>query len=111
MDALTLVILIVLVGMAIDLLILTLAKVLPKRVESDVKVMRYEAGNVPSGKPKSKLPFQYIPYLILFLSVEPIAVIVLLLSPFRNLPFIAIAFAILVPALIGGVKLAEGVGN
>ncbi len=111
MDALKLIGLIVAVGLAIDLIILTLTKLLPKRVESEVKEMRYEAGNIPVERPKQALPFQYIPYLILFLAVEPIAVIMLLLSPFGNIKFLAITMALLIPPLLGGVKLAERVGN
>ena len=112
MEALMLIGLIIGIGLLIDLIILIIAKLVPKRVESEIKEMRYEAGNVPTEKPKHALPFQYVPYLILFLAVEPIAVLMLLLSPFSNyIKFLAVTITLLIPPLLGGVKLAERVGN
>ncbi|ADB58625.1 NADH-quinone oxidoreductase subunit A [Archaeoglobus profundus] len=112
MDALTLIGLVVAVGLVIDLIMLILTKLLPEKVKSEVKEMRYEAGNVPIERPKHALPFQYVPYLILFLAVEPIAVLMLLLSPFSDyIKFLAVTLALLIPPLLGGVKLAERVGN
>lgn len=104
--------LIVLIGVIADLIIILLAKTLPKREESNIKVLRYESGNLPAEKPKYELPFQYVPYLILFLSIEPIAVIILLLSPLENfLKIFVIALILIIPPLLGGVRLVKGVGD
>ncbi len=112
LDALILIGLIVLVGVLIDVVILILAKILPPNVESEVKEMRYESGNIPIERPKYVLPFQYIPFLILFLALEPIVVIILLLTPFDHfLKFLAVTLTLTLPPLVGGVKLAKEVGH
>ena len=109
MDPLILIGLIVGIGLIIDLIVILLAKI--KGDESKLKTLRYESGSLPAEKPKYELPFQYIPYLILFLSIEPIAVIILLLSPLENFyKIFGITLILLIPPLLGGVKLVKEMG-
>ncbi|KXB04879.1 hypothetical protein AKJ48_01125 [candidate division MSBL1 archaeon SCGC-AAA261O19] len=52
----------------------TLARVLTPREYSVEKLDRYEAGNPPYGRARGFFPMQYYPYLIIFLTVEPVMI-------------------------------------
>ncbi|OYT34907.1 NADH-quinone oxidoreductase subunit A [Archaeoglobales archaeon ex4484_92] len=99
----------VLVGIALltDLIILILAKFLPRYRLTELKIQRFEAGNVPIGIPKWVLPMQYIGFMLLFMGVEPIIVVLFLIVAFKTLDiyFITlVSFLILVPAIYVGYK-------
>jgi len=99
----------VLVGIALltDLIILILAKFLPRYRLTELKIQRFEAGNVPIGVPKWVLPMQYIGFMLLFMGVEPIIVVLFLIVAFKTLDiyFITlVSFLILVPAIYVGYK-------
>mgnify|MGYP001773049982 CR=1 FL=1 len=70
----------VFIGLVVDGLILLIRRIIKVRVTSPVKVMRFEAGNVPVGSVKSTLPMQYVGFLLMFLAVEPIVALLLALS-------------------------------
>jgi len=100
LKALLIIGLIIAVSVLIDLVVVLLAKLLPPKVKSDVKYLRYESGCIPVEKPKFVLPFQYIPFVMLFLALEPIAVLLLLLSPLSGFEkFLAITVIIVIPSI------------
>ncbi|ABW01271.1 NADH-quinone oxidoreductase subunit A [Caldivirga maquilingensis] len=70
----------VFIGLVVDRLILLIRRIIKVKVTNPVKVMRFEAGNVPVGPVKSALPMQYVGFLLMFLSVEPITALLLALS-------------------------------
>ena len=92
----------------IDATIVMLAKILtPSKTPSVVKVERFESGNLPFMTPKYALPMQYTGYLLVFLGVEPIAVLLFILAPLRiAIPLITVAFIMLTPAIYTGYKFA-----
>jgi len=65
--------------------LLFIAKFMPKQKPTELKYMRWEAGNIPLATPKYVLPMQYYGYLILFMALEPVAVILLLMATFPSL--------------------------
>jgi NADH-quinone oxidoreductase subunit A len=100
LKALLIIGLIIAVSILIDLVVVLLAKLLPPKVKSDVKYFRYESGCIPVEKPKFVLPFQYIPFVMLFLALEPIAVLLLLLSSLSGFEkFLAITLIIVIPSI------------
>ncbi len=68
------------IGLVTDGLVLLVRRIIRVRVTSRIKVMRFEAGNVPIGPVKSTLPIQYVGYMLMFLGVEPIVSVLLALS-------------------------------
>ena len=66
---------------------------------SSVKLARYEAGNPPHGRARGWLAMQYYPYLLLFLTFEPVAVILLVLG------LIAAGFAVNIFVLVAAFAL------
>ncbi len=46
-----------------------------------VKIARFEAGNIPYGEGRLWYPLQYYGYLLIYTSIEPLVVILLLLAP------------------------------
>ena len=101
MKALLIVGIIVAVSILIDLVVLLLAKLLPPKTKSYIKVLRYESGCIPIDQPKFVLPFQYIPFVILFLALEPIIVLLFLLSPsiYKFREFLCLALIIVIPSI------------
>ncbi len=98
-------ILIVAVALVTDLAVLLLLKYLPKYRPSAVKVQRFEAGNIPIGYPKWVLPMQYLGFVVLFLALEPVFVLILLLSALGSedvYAFTFIALVLLLPGLYAG---------
>ncbi|MDI9610167.1 MAG: NADH-quinone oxidoreductase subunit A [Archaeoglobaceae archaeon] len=99
------ILLIVAVALITDVAVLILVKVLPKYRLTEVKIQRFEAGNIPIGHPKWVLPMQYFGFVVMFLALEPIFVLILLLSAVASLDvyaFTIIALALLLPALFVG---------
>lgn len=68
------------IGLVVDGLVLLVRRIIKVEETSRVRFLRFEAGNIPVGPVKSTLPMQYIGYLLLFLSVEPIVALLLTLS-------------------------------
>lgn len=68
------------IGLVIDGVVLLIKKIIKVKLTNPVKIMRFEAGNVPVGPAKSILPIQYIGFLMMFLAVEPIIALLLALS-------------------------------
>ncbi|MCW7075794.1 NADH-quinone oxidoreductase subunit A [Methanosarcinales archaeon] len=90
-----------------DVMILALSKILPTYHLSDLKVSRWEAGNLPVPAPKSLLPMEYLGYMFIFMAVEPVVVAILVLSAVPALNFIillALSFVLIVPAIYVGIK-------
>ncbi len=98
------------VGVLMDVAILILAKFLPMKSESEFKNLRYESGNVPVERPKFVLPFQYVPFMLMFLSLEPIVVLTLILAQFSSIVFTSLVLILMVPTIILAFKLG-GVSN
>lgn len=99
------IILIVAVALITDLAIVVLVRVIPKYRPTEVKLQRFEAGNIPIGHPKWVLPMQYLGFVVMFLALEPVFVLLLLLSAFPSADvyaFTLIALALLLPALYVG---------
>ncbi|MCC6027270.1 MAG: NADH-quinone oxidoreductase subunit A [Archaeoglobi archaeon] len=96
---------IVAVALITDLAILILIKILPKYRPTEVKLQRFEAGNIPVGIPKWTLPMQYLGFVIIFMCFEPVVVLLLLISALPLLEsylLTLIAFVLLLPALYVG---------
>jgi len=70
----------VFIGLVVDGLVLLIRRIIKVRLTNPVKVMRFEAGNVPVGPVRSILPMQYVGFLLMFLSVEPVTALLLTLS-------------------------------
>jgi NADH-quinone oxidoreductase subunit A len=99
----------------IALLLLTIGLIyyIMRPKKSEVKNSRYEAGNLPRGIARGKIGFQYLGYLILFAAVEPIIILILILSPSLSVEYkktmatILSSVAILFPVIIYGVSQAK----
>lgn len=63
-----------------------------------VKVSRYEAGNIPLGRARGRLSMQYFGYLLIFVTFEPIVVMLLTLVA-AKLPLHVTLLLLLAPAL------------
>jgi len=85
--------------------------------EHPMKRARYEAGNPPKGEARTWLPMQYFGYLIIFLSLEPILILLFLFPEYvratgdtvRPLLLTLIILLIAVPPLVFGLKQADRV--
>ncbi|RLG37427.1 NADH-quinone oxidoreductase subunit A [Candidatus Alkanophaga liquidiphilum] len=92
-----------------DLVMLILIKIFPKYYPSELKSGRFEAGNVPLRYPRWTLPMQYFGFMFLFMAVEPIIVLLLVLSslsPEHFLPLLLISLLLLLPTIYVGYKMA-----
>jgi NADH-quinone oxidoreductase subunit A len=84
-----------------------------KREGSDLKVSRYEAGNVPKYEARVKYGMQYLGFFIIFASFEPVVLLLLLISPSVKvyaqnfLVFLLLVFGFSVPVLLASLKLSE----
>jgi NADH:ubiquinone oxidoreductase subunit 3 (subunit A) len=99
----------ILICVLTDGILLILVKLLPRYDLTEVKMMRWEAGNPPMKYPKYTLPMQYFGYMFLFMAAEPIVVILLLFSAYPGLGFsvlLLLSLLILLPALYVGYKMA-----
>jgi NADH-quinone oxidoreductase subunit A len=68
------------VCLLIDVIIVLLANLLPRKNPTFFKIQRFEAGNPPVATPKYILPMQYVGYLFMFMACEPILVLFLVFS-------------------------------
>ncbi len=82
---------------------------------SEVRNARYEAGNPPSGKARGKIGFQYLGYLILFASLEPVAILLFMVSPslrysYERAVLVGVAaVAIIIPLLVYGLRYSRDI--
>lgn len=99
----------VLICVAVDGALLLLIKILPRYNLTEIKTMRWEAGNPAMEFPKYTLPMQYFGYMFLFMAVEPILVILLLFSAHPSFSFtvlLLLTLVLLLPALYVGYGMA-----
>ncbi|MCS7143632.1 MAG: NADH-quinone oxidoreductase subunit A [Archaeoglobaceae archaeon] len=102
------------VALITDVAILILIKILPKYRPTEVKLQRFEAGNIPIGIPKWTLPMQYLGFVIIFMCFEPIIVLLLLISAlpiFEGYFITLIALILLLPALYVGYNYSLEIAN
>ena len=101
--------LVLLVCVATDFALLIIIKILPMYYPSEVKMSRWEAGNLPIKYPKFTLPMQYFGFMFMFMAAEPIIVVLLLLSAYPSLDFIVLMLLVLLlllPAIGVGYKVS-----
>ena len=101
--------LLILICLIVDGVMLIVIKILPRYKPTDVKMARWEAGNVPMPDQKYVLPMQYFGFMFLFMAVEPVAVLYLLFTACEMLDFVIfllLSLAIVLPAVFVGYKLA-----
>ena len=99
----------VVICVLVDGVLLLLVKVLPRYNLTEIKTMRWEAGNPPMKFQKFTLPMQYFGYMFLFMAVEPILVLLLLFSAHPSTSFtvlLLVSLLLLLPALYVGYKMA-----
>ncbi|MEM0374586.1 MAG: NADH-quinone oxidoreductase subunit A [Sulfolobaceae archaeon] len=82
-----------------------------------VKVSRFEAGNIPTGEGRLWFPLQYYGYVLVYMSLEPIIVILLIAAQapyyasnvlFRNLALIIGSFLLfLYPVIYFGIRESD----
>jgi len=99
----------ILISLVMDGAILILSKILPRYKKSDIKILRYEAGNLPIRNPKKRIPMQYFGYMYMFMAVEPVIVVLLLLAVYPTLNFfllLGISALIFIPAIYFAYKIA-----
>jgi NADH:ubiquinone oxidoreductase subunit 3 (subunit A) len=100
----------IVVTVLIDVVLLLLVKVLPRYNLTEIKTMRWEAGNPPLEFPKYTLPMQYFGYMFLFMAAEPIVVILLLFAAHPSLSFtllLLLSLVLLLPAVYVGYGLTR----
>ena len=108
-EAILLIGLIVLICVLVDGILLLLVKILPTYDLTEIKTMRWEAGNPPMKNPKYALPMQYFGYMFLFMAVEPVVVILFLFASCPGYNFLLIlllSLLLLLPAIYVGYKIA-----
>ncbi|RLG47828.1 MAG: hypothetical protein DRO06_02255 [Thermoproteota archaeon] len=96
-------------GVGIGLIGYALGRFLSPSREFPRKRRRYECGNPPAGRARGILVVQYYPYLIVFLTVEPVLIYValaLLAGPWA-LPTAALMVGALLPPLIFALRTAR----
>lgn len=64
------------------------------------KLMRYEAGNPEAGPPKAPLAMQYLGYVLMLVTLEPVAALPLAVFLFTNNVELTIAVALLSAVVI-----------
>lgn len=100
---------VVVICVLVDGILLVLVQGLPKYNPTEIKMMRWEAGNPPMKNPKYTLPMQYFGYMFLFMAAEPIVVIMLLFSAYPGLSFsvlLLLSLVLLLPAIYAGYKIS-----
>jgi NADH:ubiquinone oxidoreductase subunit 3 (subunit A) len=108
-EAILLIVVIVLICVVTDGLLLVLVKLLPRYDLTEIKTMRWEAGNPPMKNPKYALPMQYFGYMFLFMAAEPIVVILFLLAACPGFNFtvlLLLSLLLLLPTIYVGYKIA-----
>jgi len=71
---------IVIVGLLIDLAILLFVRRVVKLRPTQIKLLRFEAGNIPVGTFRYTLLMQYFGYLFMLVALEPLFILILVLS-------------------------------
>ena len=102
MEDIIVVAIVVAVCILLDGIILGLAKILPKKNPTDLKYLRYEAGNIPLGVPKWTLPMQYFGFMVMFMALEPVVVLLLIFFSFpsaKSVFLLAVALIMFLPAI------------
>lgn len=100
-------------GLGIGVIGVLLGKIISPSREFHRKKERYECANPPRGRARGLLMMQYYPYLILFLTVEPIMIYsLLLLLEAHSYPYLILLLflgilGILVPPLVFGLYSAR----
>lgn len=92
----------------VDGVLLILIKILPRYSPTEVKMSRWEAGNIPIKFPKYTLPMQYFGFMFMFMAVEPIIVLLLIFSAFPTVNFLILllfSFLFLLPAIYAGYRM------
>ena len=101
-----------LLGIGIGVIGFMLGKVLAPTRRLPKKRERYECGNPPMGRARGIFTMQYYPYLIIFLTVEPVAIYGFLVALAAHTRTVAVAgilgamILMLIPPLIFGLRLA-----
>ncbi|MEM1521071.1 MAG: NADH-quinone oxidoreductase subunit A [Candidatus Korarchaeum sp.] len=102
-----------LLGLGIGVIGILVGKIVSLSRESPRKRERYECANPPRGRARGLLMMQYYPYLILFLTIEPIMIYSFLLLleahsyPHLILPLFLGILGIVIPPLIFGLRSAR----
>jgi NADH-quinone oxidoreductase subunit A len=108
LDSVVVVIAVVVISLIMDGAILILSKILPKYTHNEIKISRYEAGNIPIKDPKSRIPMQYFGYMFMFMALEPVLVLILILAVTPTLSFFAIlgvTALLFIPAIYSGYRI------
>ncbi|PLC68573.1 NADH-quinone oxidoreductase subunit A [Vulcanisaeta sp. EB80] len=79
-DALAIMIVLLVIALITDAAIIYVTRRLAAKNPNVVKLQRYEAGNPPVGEARYVFPIQYVGFLLVFLGMEPVIVILLILS-------------------------------
>jgi NADH-quinone oxidoreductase subunit A len=100
-DALAIVIVLLVIALITDAAIIYVTRRLAAKNPNAVKLQRYEAGNPPVGEARYIFPIQYVGFLLVFLGMEPIIVILLILSSAAvvGMPIVTMILVILLIAL------------
>lgn len=100
-------------GVLLGLIGILLGRILPPSQDYPLKRERFEAGNPPKGRARGWFSMQYYPYLIIFLTVEPIVVysfLYLLATrsyPYQSALLLTLILLVLIPPLIFGLESAR----
>ncbi len=101
-----------LLGVGIGVIGFMLGRVLAPTRRLPKKRERYECGNPPKGRARGIFTMQYYPYLIIFLTVEPVAIYGFLVALAAHQYVTRVAgllggiILLLIPPLIFGLRLA-----
>ncbi len=101
------------IGVGLGIIGLLLGKLVSPSKELPKKRERYECANPPKGRARGWFMMQYYPYLIIFLTIEPIMIFsfLFLLGAHVHTLFVSALFAailgVLIPPLIFGLSSAR----
>jgi NADH-quinone oxidoreductase subunit A len=100
-DALAIMIVLLVIALITDAAIIYVTRRLAAKNPNVVKLQRYEAGNPPVGEARYVFPIQYVGFLLVFLGMEPVIVILLILSSAAvvGMPIVIMILVILLIAL------------
>ncbi|WP_069806390.1 NADH-quinone oxidoreductase subunit A [Vulcanisaeta thermophila] len=79
-DALAVLIVLIVIALITDAALMFVVRKIAARNPNVVKLQRYEAGNPPVGDARYVFPIQYVGFLIMFLGIEPVIVLLLVLT-------------------------------
>jgi len=105
---------ILVLGVVVGIFGYVISRLITPRKEYPYKFERFETGNPPHGKARGFFVMQYYAYLIIFLTVEPIAIyffiiMIDMLSSLSSLIIFSILVLSLIPPLIFGLNEAKKV--